>query len=87
MAGAWPGWEHDAFALAWLCGLYLIVWFMPNTQQIFAEAKPALDRIVPGPLAWLRWRMNAGWAIALGLAGVVAILSMGGSGEFLYFRF
>jgi hypothetical protein len=28
-----------------------------------------------------------GWAIALGLGGVVAVLSMGGSGEFLYFRF
>ncbi len=87
MAGAWNGAAHDTAAIAWLVALFAIVWFMPNTQQIFAAAAPVLDRIPPGPVAWLRWRPSTGWAVALGLGGVVAVLAMGGSGEFLYFRF
>jgi alginate O-acetyltransferase complex protein AlgI len=87
MAGGWPDGARNAAALGWLVGLFMIVWCLPNTQQIFAAARPVLDRIVPGPLGWLRWRMSTGWAIALGFAGVLAVLSMGGTGEFLYFRF
>ncbi len=87
MPGTWSDNGRRAAAAAWLAGLFAIVWFMPNTQQIFAAARPVLDRITPGPIAWLRWRPSVGWAIALGLAGVVAVLSMGGSGEFLYFQF
>ena len=68
--------------------LFVIVWFMPNTQQIFAGARPVLDRIAPGRAGLAAWRPSrpAGrWR--LGLRGVIAVLSMGGSGEFLYFRF
>ncbi len=87
IAGTWDGASHDAAQGAWLAALFAIVWFMPNTQQIFAAARPALGRIAPGPMAWLRWRPEIGWAVALGLGGAVAVLSMGGSSEFLYFRF
>jgi len=87
MAGAWSGWVHGAVEVGWLAALYAIVWFLPNTQQIFAGARPVLDRIAPGAPDWLIWRPSMGWAVALGLAGVIAVLSMGGSGEFLYFRF
>jgi alginate O-acetyltransferase complex protein AlgI len=87
IAGTWDGASHDAAQGAWLAALFAIVWFMPNTQQIFASARPALGRITPGPIPWLRWQPGMGWAIALGLGGVVAVLSMGGTGEFLYFRF
>ncbi len=87
MAGAWSDAARDWAEAAWLAALFGIVWFMPNTQQIFAAASPVLDRITPGPFGWLRWRPGVGWAVALGLGAVVAVLSMGGSGEFLYFRF
>jgi D-alanyl-lipoteichoic acid acyltransferase DltB (MBOAT superfamily) len=87
MAGAWTGTSHDVAGMVWLAALFAIVWFTPNTQQIFAAARPVLDRIPPGPMTWLRWRPSTGWAVALGLGGVVAVLAMGGSGEFLYFRF
>jgi hypothetical protein len=87
IAGTWDGAAHDAAQGAWLAALFAIVWFLPNTQQIFASARPALGRITPGPMAWLRWRPGMGWAIVLGLGGVVAVLSMGGTSEFLYFRF
>ena len=87
IAGTWSDAAREAAEIAWLATLFAIVWCMPNTQQIFAAAQPVLDRIAPGPLVWLRWRPSVGCAVALGLAGVVAVLSMGGSGEFLYFRF
>ncbi|MBS0562078.1 MAG: MBOAT family protein [Proteobacteria bacterium] len=87
MAGRWQGWEREALTAAWLAGLYLLVWLAPNTQQIFAAARPALDRAVAATGLRLRWRMSYGWAVAAGLGGVAAVLAMGGSGEFLYFQF
>jgi D-alanyl-lipoteichoic acid acyltransferase DltB (MBOAT superfamily) len=87
MAGAWAGWVHQAAPWIWLGALYAIVWFAPNTQEIFAAARPALDRVAPAHPARLRWRPSGGWAVAMGLAGVLAVLAMGGGGEFLYFKF
>jgi hypothetical protein len=87
MAGRWQGWERDAFASARLGGLFLIVWFLPNTQQILAAARPALDRVAAEGWPRLRWSMSYGWAAALGGAAAVAVVAMGGSGEFLYFQF
>jgi D-alanyl-lipoteichoic acid acyltransferase DltB (MBOAT superfamily) len=87
IAGAWGDAARNAAEAAWLIALFAIVWCLPNTQQIFESARPVLDRITPGPLGWLRWRPAPGWAVALGVGAVVAVLSMGGSGEFLYFRF
>ncbi len=60
--------------LGTLGALYAIVWFMPNTQRIVS------------PAAW-SWRPSLGWAMAAGCAATVGLLSIGGSAEFLYFRF
>jgi alginate O-acetyltransferase complex protein AlgI len=87
IAGAWGDAARNVAEAIWLIALFAIVWCLPNTQQIFESARPVLDRITPGPLTWLRWHPGTGWAVALGLGAVVAVLSMGGSGEFLYFRF
>ncbi|OJW26841.1 MAG: hypothetical protein BGO51_03280 [Rhodospirillales bacterium 69-11] len=71
----------------WLAALYAIVWGLPNTQQIFVRFDPALDTVRPGGPAWLRWRPTAPWALAVGALGMVALLSLGGTREFLYFQF
>jgi alginate O-acetyltransferase complex protein AlgI len=73
--------------LAWLAALYVIVWGMPNTQQIMARYEPALGRVSPGPLAWLRWRVSLPWAVAFGFGALAGLLSIGGATEFLYFQF
>jgi hypothetical protein len=70
----------------WLAALFAIVWFLPNTQQIFASARPALGRIAPGPMAGLHWRPGMGWAIALGLAVSLPCCRSVGPVS-LYFRF
>ncbi len=73
--------------LAWLVGLYIVVWALPNTQQIMIRAEPALGRIQPGTPAWLRWHDSAWWSIAIGCAATAAVMAMGGSTEFIYFQF
>ena len=73
--------------LAWLAFLYGIIWFMPNTQQIMAQYEPALGRITPGPLPWLRWRLSLPCAVAFGFAALIGLLTVGGTSEFLYFQF
>ncbi len=62
---------------ATLAGLYGLVWFAPNTQQI-------MDTEGRG---WLCWRPSVPWAVACGCATTLGLLSLGGTAEFLYFRF
>jgi D-alanyl-lipoteichoic acid acyltransferase DltB (MBOAT superfamily) len=78
---------RTAREVAWLAGLYVIVWGMPNTQQIFARARPALEAVVAPTAPWLVWRPNLPWALVLGGLATLGLLSLGGTGEFLYFQF
>ena len=73
--------------IAWVFCLYVIIWGMPNTQQIMIDHAPALGRILPGPLPRLRWRESLWWSVAAGGVATLAILGMGGSTEFIYFQF
>ncbi len=83
----WQDAAHALGAILALVGLYGIVWLLPNTQQIFADAAPALGIVEPGPIAWLRWRSTLPWAVAFGFASAIGLISIGGAGEFLYFQF
>ena len=73
--------------IVWLGGLYGIVWLAPNTQQIMRGFAPALETVRAGPLPWLAWRPSLPWAIAMGGGAALGLLSLGGTSEFLYFRF
>jgi hypothetical protein len=73
--------------VGWLVLLYGIVWGLPNTQQIFVRFEPALEGVEPGLPAWLRWRPSLGWALTFGGLATLGLLSLGGTGEFLYFKF
>ena len=68
----------------------IIVWALPNTQQLLSGYRPALNVPDSGPsLAhhWWRWRPTAPW-LALGIVtGVWAILSISELSEFIYFQF
>ncbi|MBV9812814.1 MAG: MBOAT family protein [Acetobacteraceae bacterium] len=74
-------------SVVWLAVLYVVVWLLPNTQQIMVRAQPALGRILPGPFPVLQWRMTLPWAMAVGVGALAALLSVGGTTEFLYFQF
>jgi D-alanyl-lipoteichoic acid acyltransferase DltB (MBOAT superfamily) len=82
-AGRLPSMAH----IAWLACLYVVLWGLPNTQQIMIDYAPALGKILPGPLPRLRWSEKLWWAAAVGAAASLAIMGMGGSTEFIYFQF
>jgi alginate O-acetyltransferase complex protein AlgI len=66
---------------------FFIVWMCPNSQQIMAAADPILGKAPPPATALLRWRPSIPWAATIGIAGVVVLLDLGGTTEFLYFQF
>ena len=63
-----------------------VAWFLPNSQQIMARAEPVLAN-VRATTTVLSWRPTVGWAVLMGGATVLALLSIGGTHEFLYFQF
>lgn len=73
--------------LAQLCVSFAVVWLMPNSQQIMVAAQPILGRIAEPVPSFMRWQANFPWAIVVGLAMLIATLSLGGTSEFLYFQF
>jgi alginate O-acetyltransferase complex protein AlgI len=82
MAG-WHGFEiafgdpRAVLDVAWLAGLYAIVWAAPTTRQV----------MLGQPSARLTWRPTRTWAVAMGCCATFGLLLAGGTGEFLYFRF
>ena len=78
----------DPWAWFWIGVLLLAAARMPNTQQLMADFRPALDYVAePGRLLVWRFRLNAAWA-ALTVFLLVDALTRGEAvSEFLYFQF
>jgi len=64
--------------------LLMIVWFMPNIQQLF-NIKPAIIDVIEG--SSLQWRPNKRWLFLTVVVAVLSILKLGQVSEFLYFQF
>jgi alginate O-acetyltransferase complex protein AlgI len=68
----------------------IIVWGLPNTQQILLKFKPALEvtkadleeRLLP-----IFWNPTAGWALCLAAAFFAALIRLQDPSTFLYFQF
>ncbi len=73
-------------AVLWVLGLYVVVRYCPNTQEILGMVEHA--RMRPG-LAVFHWRPNMAWAVVIGtgLGFALAKTTVARSTEFLYFRF
>jgi alginate O-acetyltransferase complex protein AlgI len=67
--------------------MFLIVWVLPNTQQIMRNYSAVIEKVQAGTLPWLTWRPSLSWALVCSVAGITAMVAMGGTSEFLYFRF
>ena len=67
--------------------LWFIVLAMPNTQQIMRRYEPVLGVVKPSSLKNLVWRPTAGWAVAVGAVGALAVIAISGTTDFVYFQF
>jgi len=65
--------------------LWALVWLAPNSQQIMANYKPALEMVTSA--SRVRWQPNIIWIIATTFAFIYAFTEMGKVSEFLYFQF
>jgi len=77
--------------LIWIGGLTVIALACPNTLQILAPYEPALG-IKPRPIRlWskklIEWKPSLAWAIGMSAIAAIAIRSLGGPSEFLYWQF
>ena len=82
--------EAATHQLARMAVGFFIVWFLPNTQQILARFKPALDRTVWDTAVRrlpILWYPNMGWALALSGLFVAALVGLKDPSTFLYFQF
>lgn len=71
--------------IVWLLLLSGIVWLMPNTQQIMANFKPAIEKVTSG--GTLSWKPSKVWMIATAFILLYAFTEIGKVSEFLYFQF
>ena len=89
-AESWNSQDFETTAI-WIVGTTIVALACPNTIQILSRYEPALGvKPLPTRFAFarlVRWEASLPWAIAISAVAVVAILSMGGPSEFLYWQF
>ncbi|APA67978.1 MBOAT family O-acyltransferase [Janthinobacterium sp. 1_2014MBL_MicDiv] len=77
----------------WIAIAALLVFAMPNTQQIMRRFEPALDfqhaaaARGHGVARLLTWRASPAWAAAIALLALASMLALSRPAEFLYFQF
>jgi alginate O-acetyltransferase complex protein AlgI len=86
--------SHDfAQTAIWISLLIFVALACPNTLQILARYEPALGvksqstKLVIGRIRIVEWGPSLPWAIAVSALAAIAIDSIGGPSEFLYWQF
>lgn len=79
------GFDPLGDSLYWIAALLAVAWFAPNTQQIMAKFKPALERVDASGM--LSWAPTTAWALLTGAVGTLSLLHLSRVSEFLYFQF
>jgi alginate O-acetyltransferase complex protein AlgI len=73
-------------AIAAVAVCLLIVWGMPNTQEILGQLSRDTVRL-PSLLPRLSWRPTALWSLSLMILFCISILMLDAGTRFLYFQF
>jgi alginate O-acetyltransferase complex protein AlgI len=77
----------------WISFLMFVALACPNTLQILARYEPALGvrpqptKLAIGTIRIAEWHPSLPWAIAVSVIAVIAIASIAGPSEFLYWNF
>ena len=69
----------------WIAALWALAWLAPNTQQIMAAFRPALEEVTYS--GRLRWQPNTLWLAGIAVGLLYTVTEMGKVSEFLYFQF
>jgi len=70
----------------WIVALFIITRFLPNTQRLIKQFRPALD-YSQTTRHRIAWHPNLAWAWAMAAIAVAGVLSLAQVSEFLYFQF
>jgi hypothetical protein len=76
----------SAGLIYWIVILLVVVWSAPNTQEIMARARPALEAVTT-PQRWWTWRATPWLAAPLAVVALVVVVNLHRKSEFLYFQF
>ncbi|MGD2118997.1 MAG: MBOAT family protein [Chromatiales bacterium] len=90
-----PAFSHDDVSVIYMFLVMLaVVWFLPNTQQLFARYRPAYGFSaakegceIQKNFNWLYWRPVFIWSVFIAALGSMALLNLSSVSEFLYFQF
>ena len=80
-------------AAMWVAILLFIALVCPNTLQILAPYEPALGvkpastAPIIGRLRIPAWGPSLPWAVAVSVVAAIAVFTLGGPSEFLYWQF
>jgi alginate O-acetyltransferase complex protein AlgI len=90
VAASWDVRDFAKLAI-WISGLMVVALACPNTLQILSRYEPALG-VKPQPPRQgigqiLEWKASLPWAIVVSGIAAVAIASINGPSEFLYWQF
>ncbi len=66
---------------------FVMVWTLPNTQQIMVDYRPAQGPVRPFHRRLLRWHPGLGWGVALGVLLIGSVCHLDDPSRFLYFQF
>ena len=92
------GWHEVALITRGIVPLFplylLIVWFMPNTMELFQASKAALhieqyrdDQQRPLRPGWLKFELSTRWVVITATVFVVAWFALSNLSPFIYFQF
>jgi hypothetical protein len=70
----------------WFVCLFIIIWGMPNSQQIMARYRPSVKSLKE-PLRRFQWRPTWQWALLTIVLAALSLNEMEKISEFLYFQF
>jgi hypothetical protein len=89
-AESWSAQDFVKAAL-WISALVVVALACPNTIQILARYEPALGvkpQSAKSPIGRIvEWDSSLPWAIVVSTIAAIAIVSIGGPSEFLYWQF
>ena len=77
--------------LRWIVTMFMIVWALPNVQQLLHRHRPALEtypgEVSPPRWARLTWRPTRSWAWLTAALIATAVINLTRVSEFLYYQF